>query len=232
MIPFAISAPGGLETARVRVAHAAQAACAFGLDVDGVVRVDDSFTDGTLELAEEMDGSLVVLGWSGPRFASDYVFGNEVDWVGQKAELPTVAARILRPWRRIFVATGNLEVDWHAEDADLALAAARGLRGPKALPVVAITPDPKFIEGKLGAADGVEVVHELDEREAIITKFGADDLVIVPAHVIHDLPPINAWRVARHLQNVNIAVVAGPNRMTLSKGLVNRPVESLVHSHA
>jgi len=232
LIPFGIAAPGQLEASRDLVKHAVEAAAAVGLDADGQVRVDDSPAEGALDLAEERHGSLLVLGWSGPQFVSDYMFGNAVDIVGGRSELPTIAARILRPWQRIFVATGNVGVDWHAEDAEIALAVVRALRHLQPVPAVAITPVPRFVEGKLGAAGQVEVVHQPEEREAIIGKFGANDLVITPAHVIHDLPPYYSWRVAQRLADVNMAVIAGAHRMTLSKGVVNRLVRSMVRPHA
>ncbi|MGI9585256.1 MAG: cation:proton antiporter, partial [Acidimicrobiia bacterium] len=53
--PYAVPGPGAKDAARTFVDEAAAVAATFGLDSDGVVRVDESFADGTLNLIDETD---------------------------------------------------------------------------------------------------------------------------------------------------------------------------------
>jgi hypothetical protein len=48
--------------------------------------------------------------------------------------------------------------------------------------------------------------------------------VIVPAHIVHDMPPWRLRRLVHRLQNTNIAVVGGPHRLTISQGVTTRPL--------
>ncbi len=122
VLPYAVPGPGRKDLAQARVTEAVEAAAAIGHDTDGVVRVDESFADGTLNLIEEDEASLVLLSWRGPRFPADYVLGNDIDGVGERSTIPTMAVRVLRPWKRMIVATGDHGADWKREDALLALA--------------------------------------------------------------------------------------------------------------
>ena len=50
------------------------------------------------------------------------------------------------------------------------------------------------------------------------------DLVIVPAHIVHDMPPWRLRRLVRRLHDTNLAVVGGPHRLTVSQGVTMRPL--------
>lgn len=230
VVPYAIPGPGQKDAARVIVDHAAEVASSFGLDTDGVVRVDDSFGDGTLNLIDETDISLAIFAWRGPAFATDYVFGNEIDGVGERSTVPTVAARIMTPWSRLVVVTGSIELDWHREDAELILSAARRIRRSRPTPAVVITPDREFVEGRVGEQEDVEFAIERRERRMILGTIGPDDLVLIPAHVVRDLSPISSWRATRQLESANVAIFAGPHRLSISKGVTRRSMQSLVHT--
>lgn len=217
VIPYAVTERGGKEAARSMVDRATAAASAHGLDSEGVVRVDDSFTDATINLIEEIGASLVMLSWSGPRFAADYVLGNDIDRVGELSPVPTMAVRVLRPWRRIVVALGDVSADWRKDDARLVLAAVRRLRRTNPVPLVVFTGNPELLAGRVGEEEFVEVVSDSSQRRSLIDRLERDDLLITAAYVLHDLPPMSAWRMARSLQDVNVAVIAGPHRLTVSR---------------
>jgi Kef-type K+ transport system membrane component KefB len=217
VIPYAVTERGGKEVATVMVDRATQAASAHGLDSEGVVRVDDSFTDATINLIEEIGASLVMLSWSGPRFAADYVLGNDIDRVGELSPVPTMAVRVLRPWRRIVVALGDVSADWRKDDARLVLSAVRRLRRTNPVPLVVFTGNPELLAGRVGDDEFVEVVSDSSQRRSLIDRLERDDLLITAAYVLHDLPPMSAWRMARSLQDLNVAVVAGPHRLTVSR---------------
>ncbi len=218
VVPYAVSGPGGSAEARVMVDDAVSAASANGLDSEGVTRIDDSFISGTLRLIEEHGASLVVLAWEGPRFTVDFLVGNDVDAVGQGSPVPTVAARILRPWDRMLVATGRVDTAWKQDDVKLTFAIVRRLRRWSETPVLVVTPDGDFAEEHMGDADGVEFIVDPEARQALIDEVGPNDLVIAPSHAIHDLPPAVAWRVTRALQDTSVAVVAGPHRLSIARG--------------
>jgi hypothetical protein len=230
VIPYAVPPTGQKELARTVVDEAARLAAAYGLDSEGAIRVDDSFDEGSLSLIEETDATLVILSWRGPRFTAEYMFGNDIDAVGEAAPVPAVAARILRPWDRLIAVTGDTGVDWHREDALLLLAAARRLRQSHPTPMVVLTGDRQFVEGKVGSEENVEFIIERDERRSMAESFRPDDLVLVPAHVVHDLPPAKSWRVFRNLDDVNLAVVAGPRRLSVSKAITRHLSESIGHA--
>jgi Na+:H+ antiporter len=227
--PYAIPGPGQSDAARAIVDVAVASASAHGLDAEGIVRVDDSFEDGTVNLVEEAGSSVVLLAWQGPRFASDFVFGNEIDQVGERCPVPSMAVRIPRPWSRIVAITGRTDQGWHREDALLLLAALRRLRKSSRGPVLVVSPDRELAEERSGDPESVTFVVDEDERRIILDSLRDDDLVLVTAHVIHDLPPVLGYRVTRRLQELNLVVVAGPHRLSVSRGASRRTVRSEVN---
>lgn len=224
VVPYGIPGPGERDLAKAMVEEGVAAVAAQGLDADGLVRVDDSFTDGTLHLVEENKASLVVLSWAGPRFASDYMFGNDIDRVGVMSPVPTMAVRVLRPWNRIVVALGKLDTGWRRDDAELVLAIVRRLRRSVPASVLVVGPDVSIAIDRVGDADGVEFDTDPSRRHAMIERVEPDDLVLVPAHVLHDLAPMAGWRITRSLGDANLGVLAGPHRLTVSKGVTRQPM--------
>ena len=224
VVPYAVPGPGQLDVAQVIVDEAVDALTAHGLDADGIVRIDDSFTDGTLHLVEESSASLVVLSWSGPRFASDYMFGNDIDRVGEASPVPAIAVRLLRPWNRIVVALGKTDVGWRRDDTELALAIVRRLRRSHAVPVLVVGPDVSMADGKVGDDEGVEFVSDRSQRRTILDRLEPDDFLLVPAHVLHDLPPMAGWQITRVTADANIGVIAGAHRLSVSKGVTRQPM--------
>jgi hypothetical protein len=212
------------------VAAAVAAASAHGLDSDGIVRVDDSFEDGTLNLVEESEASIALLAWEGPRIASDFIGGSEIDRVGGRCPIPAMAVRIVRPWTRIVAVTGSMDVTWREEDADLVLAALRRIRRSTDLPLIVVTPDRDRVEDRVGSLEGVEFVVADNERRAITDLLGPQDLVITSAHVVRDLPAVMGWRTTRKLQNVNLAIVAGPHRLAISRGGTGVSMQSMINA--
>jgi len=229
VIPYTVPGPGQKDLAQARVDEATEAAVALGYDTDGLVRVDESFADGTLHLIEEDDGSLVLLSWAGPRFPSDYVLGNDIDGIGERSPVPTMAVRVLRPWNRVVVLTGNAETDWKQEDALLALAAVRRIRSTRNVPLVVITSDRELVEDRVGDLEDVEIIVRSKPRIGLIDIVGPDDLFIAPAYVMHDAAPTSMRRVSKSLANANIAVIAGPHRLSISKGVTRYNVQSVTH---
>ncbi len=229
VLPYAVPGPGRKDLAQARVTEAVEAAAAIGHDTDGVVRVDESFADGTLNLIEEDEASLVLLSWRGPRFPADYVLGNDIDGVGERSTIPTMAVRVLRPWKRVIVATGSRGALWKREDALLALAAVRRVRRTQHVPLIVFTSDPEIVEDAIGDMEDVEIIVRSRLRGRILDMIEPDDLVIAPAHVIHNAPASSSRKVATRLSNTNLAVIAGPHRLSVSKGVTRYDVQSVTH---
>ena len=125
------------------------------------------------------------------------------------------------------VLTGNADTDWKREDALLALAAVRRIRRTRNVPLVVITSDSAFVEDKLGDLEDVEIIVRSKPRIGLVDMVGPDDLFIGPAYVIHDATPTSMRRVSRSLTNANIAVIAGPHRLSISKGVTRYNVQSV-----
>ena len=64
----------------------------------------------------------------------------------------------------------------------------------------------------------------------MIRGTGPDDLILMPAHVVRELSPVASWRIAREFQDSSLAIVAGPHRLTISRGLTSRNAQSVVHT--
>ena len=226
--PFAITERDHRETALARVREVAAAVAARGLDSDGLVRIDDSFADGTVALVDEQEASLVVLAWDGPSFAADYLFGNDIDTIGETCPVPSMAVKVTRPWNRLVVAVGRTDTDWRREDADLAFDVGRRAAAAEALPLLLVVPDGAIADDLLGPIDRdeerIEVVVDAELSTSTLERLTDDDLVVAASHVLHELTPRAVWRLARDLALANVAVVGGPYRLSVSKGVTREPL--------
>jgi len=221
-VPYAVAEPGGLEAATDRVDEAVAALSRHGYDADGIVRLADSFESATVHLVEERSASMLVLPWSGPSFATDYLLGSEVDGIGRRSPVPAVAARVLRPWDRVVVAVGSPRTPWRAEDAALAFelgrrlapADSRTLLVADGLEQAVALLEPELDEVDLATADGT-----------VVGALGPTDVAIVPAYVVSDLSPVAGRQFERSLADLNLVVVAGAHRLAVSRSLSRRAVE-------
>ena len=224
VLPYAVAEQsGGRARAQSDVDAAIAAAASIGLDADGVVRVDDSFVDTSVNLVAELDASTILLDWGGPRFGADYLLGNDIDGVGLADPVPTIAAHLTRRWDRVVVRLGDQRLAWQRDDASLVLEIARRVRLATDVPALVLCDDATWGEQlRLGQDDrSLTVVTDPDEQDTSVESIGESDLLIVPAHIIHDLAPWRRQRLARLLRDVNLVVVAGPHRLSIARG-VNR----------
>ena len=224
VVPYLISDPGGLKSGAPMIEAATAALSARGLDAEGVVRVDESFESGTVNLVEERSASLVILSWAGPKFASDYLLGNNVDAIGERCPIPAMAVRVLRRWQRVVVVVGKTDTPWRLEDARLAVDMAQRLLGDGQLLVVVSdgAAVPSFV-AELAEHDSTEIIEQPAFAPA---GLGPTDLLVAPAHVIRDRPPRTGWRTNRSLDDLNLVIVAGAHRLSISKGVTRRAMAS------
>ena len=234
VIPFGVTGDADRSDVRAAVDRAAAEAAADGLDGDGTLRVGDSFTTATVDLVTELDASLVLLAWDGPRWAADYVFGNDIDGVGQSSPVPTIAAHLVRPWERIVVQLGEPRSAWQREDVELTADVVRHLREGTDVEVVVLCDDASTaaLFERAGDRDDdrerVTVITDRATSDDVMDRVAPTDLVIVPAHIVHDMPPFRLRRLVRRLQEANVAVVGGPHRLTISQGVTRRPLSTAI----
>ncbi len=222
--PYGVAVDGALSQTRLGVDRLVDEVAALGLDAEGVVRVDDSFADATVDLTAQVDASAIVLDWSGPRWAADLLLGNEVDEVGAGSVVPTIAAHVLRPWRRVVVQIKAPATSSELDDAELAARIGQAARGDES-PMTVLCDDRDLVARWFPDMDDdalLTVVDDPDDQRAIVDRVGGDDLLVAPAHVVRDVPPLRALRLVRSLHDANVVVVGGPHRLTLVQSTTHR----------
>lgn len=65
--------------------------------------------------------------------------------------------------------------------------------------------------------------------EELIARVGESDLVVMPAHVVRELPPRRVRRLAQALHDVDVDVVlvGGPHRLATSQRGLDRQVPTV-----
>jgi hypothetical protein len=223
--PFGVSTDGPVAAMHGVVDEAVERISALGLDADGVVRVDASFVDATISLSAQLDVSAVLLDWGGPNLVSDFLLGNGIDGVGLDAEVPTIAAHVLRPWDRIVAYVGTPASTAERWDGELAIEVALAARGRSPRSLTLLCSDREMVDAQVPDADDDELVTvaaDPDRWSEIVEHLGPDDLLVMPAHIMRGVSPLRALRLKRLLQDVNMVVVAGPHRLVLTQTAAHR----------
>ncbi len=230
VIPYLVPSTGQLEVAKLRVQQATEAAAVAGHDSSGEIRVDDSFVEGSLFLTEEMEASLVIIGWHGPKFPADFMFGNEIDEIGERSTIPAAAARVLRTWDRVVVFTGDVVNEWHREDVMLALTIGRRLSARKDVSLVVVTRDRTAIEPMLDDENTIEIRQTSRWRATALDNVTSTDIIVVPTHAMRETRVLGQWRVAKALSDTSIIVVSGPHRLSVGGSGVQANLHGVVDS--
>ncbi|MFV1999444.1 MAG: cation:proton antiporter [Acidimicrobiia bacterium] len=228
VIPYMVPATGHVEVARTRVDLALKAAAAVGHDASGEIRVDDSFPGGTINLAEEVGASFLLLNWRASTHATDFMLGNEIDLIGERSATPTGAVRVFRPWNRIVVFTGEISNDWNREDVWLALSIAGRIRKASDVPILVFSSDVEAVQARVNKDPGVEVTEASGSVQAALDLITKDDLVVAPAHVLASARSFGPWRLMRGLRDISLMVVAGPHRLSVARSSVQRNLHGIV----
>lgn len=226
-IPYVVADRERKEDARRRVAEAETVASEAGYDYEGVVRLSNSVSDGTLELIEEVEGTLAVIDWVGPRLGTDVLFGADIDSIGTESPTPTVAAHLVEPWNRVIVVPGSGHVAWHSQDTDLVLTVAERLHDGDE-PLVVIANDESSIAKHHEMTLEYRFVDALLPGTALLQILRPDDLVVVPAYLIRDMPLPRRLRLSSRLARHNLAVVAGPGRLAVAPRSLPHAMERIL----
>lgn len=213
LTPFVVCGEGGCGRLAERLEDAVQGAVDRGQDSEGVTRIAHSQVDGTLNLATESEASMILLPWSGPRFPGNLFFGDDIDEIGERAPVPTVAARAIdEEWGRVLFFQGRSKgFKVREDDAAMALDIAQRIATNKDLELVVYATDPEEITED---PDSLELVHRYSGRG--LDSVAAGDMVVVPVHVAEDALGLGAVRLTRQLTRVSLLVVAGPRRLHVS----------------
>jgi hypothetical protein len=226
--PYLVPTTGQLDVARLRVDSANAAAALAGHDSSGEIRVDDSFVGGTLFLAEEIDASLTIIGWHGPKFPADIMVSSDIDHIGERSTIPTVAARVLRSWDRVVVFTGDMTKEWHREDAMLAVTIGKRLAARKGISMVIATRDTGSFAALAEDASYIEVKETPRWRAAALSTATPTDIIVVPTHAMGESKVLGQWRVAKALENTSVVVVGGPHRLSVGGNAVQSSLHGTV----
>lgn len=229
-IPFVVARREDKAMARRCVQDAERAAEAAGYDCEGVVRLSQSFADGTLELADETDATLLVLEWEGPRPGANYFFGTELDGVGAGAEIPTVAVHLTSEWNRVLVVPGSGGISWHGDDARLTLEVARRLAVKGDRTLVVIGDDEARVRAILGKTD-YEFQTAGRSGDVLLATMQPSDLVVAPAYLLPAMSVPRRLRLSSALADRNLAIVAGPGRLTLAPQSLPNQMDRLLGQH-
>lgn len=226
-IPFSVAAREEKAEARQHLAAAEEVGRTAGYDSVGTLRLSESFTDGVLELVDEIDASIVLLGWSGPRPGADLFFGSEIDDVGSGSPVPTVAAHLVGEWDRVIVVPATGAVPWHGEDAALALDVARRLCGRDSTLVV-ISSDREPVAEIMGPKVEFEFIAARLPGDVLVGMLQPTDLVVAPAYLIPEMALPRRLRLSSRLADQNLAIVAGPGRLAIAPRSLPHAMERIL----
>lgn len=230
-IPFAVARRAHKAAARERLARAEEAAEGAGYDCRGLLRLSESYADGTIELADETDATLVVLGWHGPRLSMDQFFGRELDRVGAKSPVPTVAAHLTGPWDRVIAVPGTGYSPWQSEDVRLTLEVARRLAARGDTQFVVIAGDEAQVREHLDQRTAYQFVAAARAGDALIPMLRPTDLVVAPSYLLPEIPVHRRFRLATSLADQNVAIVAAAGRFAVM-GTRPHGMERLLGQHS
>ena len=231
-VPFAVSPRADKAAARQLLADAGAAAEAAGHDSEGVLRLSDSFPDGVLELAEEEDATLLVLEWDGPRPSTDFLFGSDLDTVGAGSPAPTVGVHLNSPWDRVIVVPGTGYIAWHSEDVQLTLDIACRVAPRRQSGLLVIASDEAKVKEHLDPHIEFQFVAADLPGDSLLELLQPTDLVVAPAYLLPQMPFARRLRLAGRLADQNLAIVAGPGRLTVAAGTMPHAMERILGQHA
>lgn len=233
-IPYAVARRTEKAAARDALAAAESAAEAAGYDCTGVLRLSESYADGTLELVDETDATLVVLAWHGPRLGMEQFFGSELDRIGAACPVPTVAAHLTGPWDRVIVVPGAGYSAWQSEDVRLTLDVAVRLRayGTTQLPLLVIADDEEPVRACLGARGEYEFIRAQRPGDVLVPLLKPTDLVVAPSYLLSAMPLHRRLRLSAALADQNVAIVATPGRFAAMGAHPPHAMDRLLGQHS
>lgn len=173
------------EAARQLVLHCEEVAVAAGAQSRGLVVPNSSVALAVLEAMDEVDASLVVMGWTG-RSTRSTVFGELIDSVAGRSPVPLVVVRLRHDQpRRLVVGISTDDLTPAGLDGvDLAVDVTTRMRDGWSVPVQVICAGLSEDGAALpaGVVGLVDRVHRDPRRldRAVGSATTGDELVVVP----------------------------------------------------
>jgi nucleotide-binding universal stress UspA family protein len=199
------------------LADAESAASELGVRARGRVITADAVGDGVLRAIDDLDASLVLMGWRGGSSTSD-VFGALIDHVVGRSTVPLAVVRLgTVPFRRVLVPVSDDHL-LPGGESGLQLAtdlAARLQRGNDEPPTVLRTGQREAVLPPSVAALGDRIHHDPRRTHQAVAAFARPDDLVVAAVA----PTVSGLRAATtHLAwaapdaTLLVAVDTGPTR--------------------
>jgi Kef-type K+ transport system membrane component KefB len=230
-IPFAVSPRTEKQASRGLLAEAVATAEAAGYDCEAMLRLSESFADGALELADELDATLVVLEWSGPGLSTDLLFGSGLDAFGAACPVPAVAAHLTSRWERVVVVPGTGDIAWHGEDVQLTLELARRVAPRRESSLVVIASDEAAVAAQYGSRVDYRFIAAERPGDVLLDELRPTDLVVVPSYLLPEMPVPRRLRLSSRLADHNVAVVGGPGRLSVAPRSMQHAMERILGQH-
>jgi hypothetical protein len=102
------------------------------------------------------------------------------------------------------------------------------MRRGKETPVLVIGSDVGMAEGELGPPENVEYVKAKNGARELLNRVEPDDLVIASSYVFRRVPITDQLKLVRRMAQVDLAVVAGPNRLSVGRRTTPHRMEGLL----
>jgi hypothetical protein len=96
------------------------------------------------------------------------------------------------------------------------------------MPIVIIGPDRSLITDAMELRDGYEILEASPPGNELLRIVSDDDLVIAPSFLLPEIPLPRRIRLANRLAEVNLAVVAGPGRLNVTRGFLANATSTIV----
>lgn len=169
-----------LLTTAEAIAHAAVT------DVEPIRRVDDSIDKGILRVAYERDADLIICGWKGYSTYRENFFGNVIDNLVQRSQVPLLITRFTHPLkttRRIVLAIAESDARSHTLKQTVSLTRTLATELKAVLKVVLLSSAPGSILAPLSDAFPDLPIHPLSGRfvSKLLPLLEEDDLLVLNA---------------------------------------------------
>lgn len=201
----------GLETTARIKDEAVTMARSFGVESEGVIRVDSSPAAGIHHTIVEHGASLMVVGWKGETGRREALFGGILDHIVSHVDVPQIIGRLEdEPIGRIVIAIPAIATLPAAHGSYvLAVETARRLRAEEPHPTLVISQvdDPEIADVATGVLGGSYRHDPRDTVSALRAHLEPGDLVILASEPGRGRVPEMGARVARELPDHALLIV-------------------------
>lgn len=214
VVPVVVSTPyvpeDTLDSTLRSMREAERLVRSYGVESEGVFRVDSSPAAGIHHTVVERRASLMVVGWKGSTTRREALFGGILDQIVAQGGVPTIIARTgtASPERIVLAVPQSATVPAARGSVVLAVEAVRRLTLDDPRPIVVLTEvdDDELVATTRGVL-GAELVHEpLGLDRMLLDHVRRHDLVVLPAEPGLGRVPTEAARIADRLGDTPLLI--------------------------